>query len=125
MADDHSSEDKTEDATPRRLEKAREEGQIPRSRELTTALVLLVSLVALWIFGGHIVRTMLVIFQRNFTISREAIFDPNVMPGYFASSLFDALWDLLAFAGLTVLAALVAPVALGVGYLHPTVQCPN
>ena len=96
-----------------------------RARELTTALVLLVSLVALWIFGGHIVRTMLVIFQRNFTISREAIFDPNVMPGYFASSLFDALWDLLAFAGLTVLAALVAPVALGVGYLHPTVQCPN
>lgn len=125
MADDHSSEDKTEDATPRRLEKAREEGQIPRSRELTTALVLLVSLVALWIFGGHIVRTMLVIFQRNFTISREAIFDPNVMPGYFASSLFDALWDLLAFAGLTVLAALVAPVALGGWLFTPNSAMPK
>lgn len=125
MADESSSEDKTEDATPRRLEKAREEGQIPRSRELTTALVLLVSLVALWIFGGHIVRTMLVIFKRNFSISRETIFDPNLMPGLFATSLFDALWDLVAFAGLTLLAALVAPVALGGWLFTPNSAMPK
>ncbi|HMW48375.1 MAG TPA: flagellar biosynthesis protein FlhB [Cellvibrionaceae bacterium] len=125
MADDHSSEDKTEDATPRRQEKAREEGQIPRSRELTTALVLLVSLVALWVFGGHIVRTMLVVFQRNFSISREAIFDPNIMAGYFATSLFDALWDLVAFAGLTLLAALVAPIALGGWLFTPNSALPK
>lgn len=125
MADDQSSEDKTEDATPRRQEKAREEGQIPRSRELTTALVLLVSLVALWIFGGHLVRTMLVVFRRNFSISREAIFDPNIMAGYFVSSLFDALWDLLGFAGLTLLAALVAPVALGGWLFTPNSALPK
>ncbi len=113
MADDQSSEDKTEDATPRRQEKAREEGQIPRSRELTTALVLMVSLVALWVFGGHMVGTLIEVFRRNFAISREAIFDPNIMVGYFVSSLFDALWDLVGFAGLTLLAALIAPVALG------------
>jgi len=125
VADDQSSEDKTEDATPRRQEKAREEGQIPRSRELTTALVLLVSLVALWIFGGHLVRTMLVVFRRNFSISREAIFDPNIMAGYFVSSLFDALWDLLGFAGLTLLAALVAPVALGGWLFTPNSALPK
>ena len=36
------SDDKTEAPTPHRLEKAREEGQIPRSRELTSLLILLV-----------------------------------------------------------------------------------
>jgi flagellar biosynthetic protein FlhB len=113
VAEEHSSEDKTEEATPRRQEKAREEGQIPRSRELTTALVLMVSLVALWIFGGHMVRTMLTIFKRNFSINRETLFDPQIMVGYFVSSLMDGLWVLIPFAGLTVLAALVAPVALG------------
>src|SRR3954471_14856925 len=33
---DNSQEDRTEAATPRRLQKAREEGQVPVSRELTT-----------------------------------------------------------------------------------------
>ena len=36
-----SSGDKTEKATPKRLEDARKKGQLPRSRELTTALVVL------------------------------------------------------------------------------------
>lgn len=39
------SDDKTEAPTPHRLEKAREEGQIPRSRELTSLLILLVGVV--------------------------------------------------------------------------------
>ena len=32
MADNDSDQEKTEEATPRRLDKAREEGQVPRSR---------------------------------------------------------------------------------------------
>lgn len=47
MADSDSDEEKTEDATPRREEKAREEGQIPRSRELTTFLMLLGGVIGL------------------------------------------------------------------------------
>ena len=35
MADDSQQEDRTEAATPRRMQKAREEGQVPVSRELT------------------------------------------------------------------------------------------
>ena len=35
MAGDSHQEDRTEAATPRRLQKAREEGQVPVSRELT------------------------------------------------------------------------------------------
>lgn len=36
------NDDKTEAPTPHRLEKAREEGQVPRSRELTSLLILIV-----------------------------------------------------------------------------------
>lgn len=125
MSEDASSEDKTEDATPRRLEKAREEGQIPRSRELTTALVLMVSLVALWIFGGKMVQTFLMVFRTNFSISRETIFDPQLMVAQFVASLKACLWDLIPFAGLTVLAALVAPVALGGWLFTPASAMPK
>ena len=48
MAEESDDDDKTEDPTPQRLEKAREEGQIPRSRELTSLLMLLVGVCVLW-----------------------------------------------------------------------------
>ncbi|HET8791847.1 MAG TPA: EscU/YscU/HrcU family type III secretion system export apparatus switch protein, partial [Modicisalibacter sp.] len=47
MADDSSDEEKTEDPTPRRIEKAREEGQVARSRELSTFMLLLGGVVGL------------------------------------------------------------------------------
>ena len=39
--EDDNSQEKTEEATPRRLEKAKEEGQTARSKELATMAVLL------------------------------------------------------------------------------------
>ncbi len=47
-----SDGDKTEKATPKRLQDARKKGQIPRSRELTTAVVVLAVTVAV-IAGGE------------------------------------------------------------------------
>ena len=41
--DDDSSQEKTEEASSRKIEKAREEGQIPRSRDLTTTAVLMLA----------------------------------------------------------------------------------
>jgi hypothetical protein len=67
MADEDSSQEKTEEATPRRLEKAREEGQIPRSRDLTTSAVLILGSVGLWIFGGRIAETLMNVLRFNFT----------------------------------------------------------
>ena len=46
MAEEDGQE-RTEEPTPRRLEQAREKGQIPRSRELSTALLTLGGSVAL------------------------------------------------------------------------------
>ena len=48
MAEDSDLE-KTEPASPRRLEKAREEGDVPRSRELATCTILLAAGAGFWI----------------------------------------------------------------------------
>ncbi|TAM03235.1 MAG: flagellar biosynthetic protein FlhB, partial [Pusillimonas sp.] len=57
MAEDSDLE-KTESATPRRLEKAREEGQIVRSRELNTFMLLAAGVAALWFSGEHLFQTL-------------------------------------------------------------------
>lgn len=51
MADEEGQE-KTEAPTPRKLDKAREEGQVPRSQELNTAVVILAGAAGLAAFGG-------------------------------------------------------------------------
>ena len=47
MAENEDGQEKTESATPKRLEEARKKGQIPRSRDLTAAAVLMAGGVAL------------------------------------------------------------------------------
>lgn len=49
---EESDLEKTEDPTPHRIEKAREKGQIPRSRELTSILMLAAGL-AIMLLGGE------------------------------------------------------------------------
>ena len=46
--------EKTEEATPKKLSDARDEGQAPRSQELNTAAMLLVLILGVRIFGGFI-----------------------------------------------------------------------
>jgi flagellar biosynthetic protein FlhB len=50
VAEDSDLE-KTEPASPRRLEQAREEGQVPQSRELSTFLVMMMGVSVMWVIG--------------------------------------------------------------------------
>ena len=51
MSDQNSSEQKSHEASERKLQKSREKGDVPRSTELNSALGLLGFLLALWLFG--------------------------------------------------------------------------
>lgn len=116
MADDDSAQEKTEEATPRKIEKAREEGQIPRSRDLTTSAVLISGVVGLMVFGGFAASRLLAILQFNFSLSRDDIFDPQTMFAQLGASFFDALMALTPLFAVLVIAATVGPLALG-GFL--------
>jgi flagellar biosynthetic protein FlhB len=48
-------QDKTEPASEQRLRKARENGDIPRSREVATFVVLMTAGAGLWMMGGGLV----------------------------------------------------------------------
>lgn len=119
MADDDSGQDKTEEATPKRQEKAREDGQVPRSRELTTSAILIFGTVGLWLFGGIMTRALLEIFHFNFALERETLFDPQLMFAQLGYSFLRALQSLVPLLSLLLFAAILGPVALG-GWLFST-----
>lgn len=113
MADNDSAQERTEEATPRRLQKAREEGQIPRSKELATCAVLLVGIIVLGAAGDGLATALAAIVRSGLDIEREAMFDPAAMLNRLGAAMLTALRVLiLPFAALAV-AAIVGPIALG------------
>lgn len=113
MAEEDSSQEKTEEPTAKRLEKAREDGQIPRSKELSTSLVLIVGALSLWIFGGFIFNGAKHIFDFNFKIEREHMFDEKQMLIHLSASALEAIIAISPVMIALIIAAIVGPLALG------------
>lgn len=118
MAEDDSQE-KTEEASGRKIEKAREEGQVPRSRDLTTSVVLLLGSIALLYYADFMGGKFVGMMRDNFVLSRETIFDPSAMLSHMVSALFQGFLSMAPFMALMLLAAIIGPVALG-GWLFST-----
>ena len=79
MADNDSDQEKTEEATPRRLDKAREEGQVPRSRELTTFLMLLGGVIGLWSMGQMLYDQLGMVMEQAFLFERRQAMETTSM----------------------------------------------
>ena len=63
FAKDGEGGEKTEDATPKKLEEARKEGQVAKSQDLNTAILLFVLFLCLRIFGRYMYRHMCQLYQ--------------------------------------------------------------
>ena len=63
FAKDGEGGEKTEPATPKKLDKAREEGQAPKSQDLNTAVLLLVLFGCLKVFGSFMMKRLYDMFQ--------------------------------------------------------------
>jgi hypothetical protein len=70
MAEDSDAE-KTEPASAKRLEQAREEGDVPRSREVATFTVLMASGAGLWMTGDGLVRQLNSALVSGLTLTRS------------------------------------------------------
>ena len=65
MAEEDSSQEKTEEPTARRLEKAKEDGQTARSKELNTTAILLFGAVGLVFFGPFMAEQVFSVARHN------------------------------------------------------------
>jgi len=113
MAENDDAQEKTESATPKRLEDARRKGQIPRSRELSAAAVTMSGAAALYMMGSQIAGKMYELMERSLTLSREQALDSTQMIPTLTSAAMDGLKMAAPVLGIICLAAILAPLALG------------
>ena len=113
MAENEDGFEKTEQPTERRLQQAREKGQAPRSRELTTLLLLLASATIFLFYGASMVDLARRSAHTFFTVDRELIYDPERAVAGAFDALLDVFIGISPVLGLLLLTALFGPMVLG------------
>ena len=105
--------EKTEQATPKRLEKARQDGDVPRSRELGTVTLLLAAGLGMLMMGDHLNGALKRTLSSGLTFDRATAFDPAVLIVNMSESVYDLLIAFAPFALLLIAVAIGSPAFIG------------
>ncbi|MES2106154.1 MAG: flagellar biosynthesis protein FlhB [Pseudomonadota bacterium] len=110
---EESDLERTEPASPKRLEQAREEGDVPRSRELSTCTILLAAGASLWGMGDGLIRQLNHALVVGLSMDRAQAYDPAVLFARIGASLMEVMLAFAPIAGLLMLVALASPLLIG------------
>src|SRR4051794_7310141 len=124
MAEDSDAE-RTEPASARRLEQARENGDVPRSRELATFTVLMTAGAGLWMTAGNLVGKLSSVLESGLSLDREQAFNADVLIGRIAVDVGSVLLACLPLAAAIMVVALVSPLLIGGWPFPPNAFMPN
>ncbi|EIL96769.1 flagellar biosynthetic protein FlhB [Rhodanobacter thiooxydans] len=112
MSDD-SDQEKTEQPTEKKLRESREKGEVPRSRDLSGAMVVLAGVAALMSGGEQAFVHARRIFSLGMHYSRDALFTDDLPGRTLHAVVYEALGLFWPVALATMLATLAAPLLLG------------
>ena len=108
-----SSQDKTEKASPQKIKKAREQGQVPRAKEFTTAALFLVVAVYFDSQISVIWDNIAGIFRFNMSLTRQDLENPMQMIEQLGHSLGVIITLLLPLFVVIILVTLASTMVLG------------
>jgi len=111
MAEDSDLE-RTEQPSQRRLDQAREEGQVARSRELSTFAVLWAGGAGLWVMGSSMYAQLAKVLRDSLTLDTKLAFHSDLLlPRLFTLSV-ETLVTFLPFLLLLLITAALSPLLL-------------
>lgn len=113
MADESDKEDRTEAPSGRKLEQAREEGNVPRSRELSTFAVTMAGVALLIATGGNLFNALKQGMKAWFTFDQESLKDPFTIMGRLRESVQGTLLEMAPLLGGLFLVAALTPLLIG------------
>ncbi len=114
-----SSQDKTEKASPQKVKKARQEGQIPRAKDFTTAAIFLA--VALFFQSqlSAIWESMSGIFRYNMSLTKADLENPSRLVEHIGQSLAVIIEMLLPLFTVIIIVTFGSTMALGGWIFRP------
>jgi flagellar biosynthesis protein FlhB len=122
---DTDREDRTQPATQKRLDEARREGNIPRSRDLTAAAVMITAGIALTSLGGSLGGELGELLRSGLSLSRDEALDATRLGAAFSDTAMTGLRAIGPVLLITLVAALAAPLSLGGWAFSPSALAPD
>ena len=122
---EESDLEKSEQASSTRLEKAYEEGDVPRSKELATCVLLFTAGLSVWGLGSHLTGALKDMLSTGLIFDSKLAFNTDSTLSRISDQIIDLL---LAFAPLgfaLIIAALAAPVLVGGWNFSTNLLIPN
>jgi flagellar biosynthesis protein FlhB len=113
MAESEMGGERTEEPSQRRLQEARERGQIPRSRELTNFATMIGGSAALVAIGGTIATHLSQMMRRSLIIDEKSLRTTDSMGASLGDAVISAVTAILPVFGALICMVLLASVVLG------------
>jgi flagellar biosynthetic protein FlhB len=113
MAESEDGQEKTEDPTEKRLREAREKGQVARSQELTTFMMVMSAALFLYFFGPQMIASIEMIMVGGLSLDRDHVFDVHKMVDLILAQVVESIILLMPFFLLMAFVAIVASSLLG------------
>ncbi|EAS65638.1 flagellar biosynthesis protein FlhB [Photobacterium angustum] len=114
-----SAQDKTEKATPQKIRKAREQGQIPRAKDFTAATIFIAVVVFFYFQIDAIWQALNGVFKLNMTISHDGLRSPWLAIEALGTSLAIIIQLLLPLFGLILITAIASSLLIGGWLFYP------
>lgn len=108
-----SDQERTEQPTGKRIEKAREQGDVPRSREMSTCVMLLVGGFTLWMFTDSLVTSLGSTMVSAMTLERAMAYDLTLLFNHLGGHFMEIAFALIPIACMMLLGAVASPLILG------------
>ena len=122
---EESDLERTEPPSSRRLEKAREDGQVPQSRELMAFLVMAAAVGGFWSLGGWLTHHATGIIRRGLSFGRDTAFSSTALTESFGTLTWDGLLLASPVLLLTVAGAMATPLVLHGWLFSPKALAPR
>jgi flagellar biosynthetic protein FlhB len=117
--------ERTEDPSPRRLQEARERGQVPRSRELTSFATMIGGSAALVAVGGSLAGGLSQMMRHALVVDPQSLRDPDSMLSALGEACMSGLTVLLPLFGALIGLVLLASLVLGGWNFSPQAMAPD
>lgn len=122
---EESGQERTEAPSPQRLEKAREEGQVPQSRELATFVVLMAGGAGMWAMASQLGRTMSGVVRESLAFGPAVGRDSAYVLTRLADLFLEAALALAPFLLLMAVASMASPLLLRGWLFSPKAIIPD
>jgi flagellar biosynthetic protein FlhB len=113
MAEEDSSQEKTEQPSAKRLKESREKGQVARSKDFNATVILLMTTLGFFVFGKQLSIQLASMMKWSFEFDRLVLLTPNMAFERLFFLATKGFWALVPFLVLVFIISLLAPLLVG------------